>query len=81
MLSTEPDDDDAIALAVRMALEMDPLVDASQIRVVSRADTVTLTGLVWSGAERQCAENDAWSVFGVGDIDNRLLVAESLINR
>jgi osmotically-inducible protein OsmY len=59
-----------------MALEKDPFVDASQIRVTCRADAVMLTGLVWSLAERQIAENDAWSVFGVGDVENRLFVAE-----
>jgi osmotically-inducible protein OsmY len=68
------DNDGEIADAVRMALEMDPFVDASQVRIgVSRA-IVTLTGLVPSESEKEMAEFDAWYVFGVGGVINRIEV-------
>jgi osmotically-inducible protein OsmY len=77
VLSPDQDDDDGISDAVRTALEKDPFVDANQIRVWTNESRVTLAGLVWSRAERHAAENDAWSVFGVTDVDNAIFVAES----
>jgi osmotically-inducible protein OsmY len=56
---------------------MDPFVDASQIRVDARGGVVTLSGLVWSTSERQMADNDAWYIFGVTDVENDLRAAES----
>lgn len=73
----EPDTENELVAAVRLALEMDPFVDASQIRVDARGGVVTLRGLVWSTSERQMAENDAWYVFGVTDVENDLRAAES----
>jgi hypothetical protein len=73
----EPDEDDApvrIEEAVRLALEKDPLVDASQIRVGARQRTVHLAGLVRSEAVRRAAEADAWYVFGVSDVVNDIAV-------
>jgi osmotically-inducible protein OsmY len=73
----EPDEEDApiqIEEAVRLALEKDPLVDASQIRVGARERTVRLTGLVRSDAIRHAAEADAWYVFGVDDVVNDIAV-------
>jgi osmotically-inducible protein OsmY len=78
VLSPDQDDDDGISDAVRTAFEKNPFVDGSQIRVWTIASRVTLAGLVWSRAERQAAENDAWSVFGVVNVDNELFVAESI---
>jgi osmotically-inducible protein OsmY len=78
VLSPDQDNDGGISDAVRTALEQDPFVDASQIRVWTTASRVTLAGLVWSHAERHAAENDAWSVFGVTEVDNELFVAESI---
>jgi osmotically-inducible protein OsmY len=75
--SPEQDNDGEITDAVRAALEKDPLVDASQLRVSTTANVVTLTGLVWSGAERSMAENDAWFVFGVAGVVNDLQVADA----
>lgn len=76
VLSPEQDNDGEITDAVRVALEKDPFVDASQIRVKSKANVVTLQGLVWSAAERHVAERDAWYVFGVADVTNELRVAD-----
>lgn len=77
VLSTEQDNDDEITDAVRIALEKDPFVDAGQIRVRTKNDVVTLSGLVWSAAEREMAENDAWYVFRVADVVNDLRVAKA----
>lgn len=74
--SSEQDNDDEITDSVRMALEKDPFVDASQIRVHTKDNVVTLTGLTWSEAEREMAEHDAWCVFRVTDVTNELRVAD-----
>ncbi len=71
----EPPEEDApirIEEAVRIALEKDPLVDASQIRVGVRKTVVRLTGRVPSAAERDAAEWDAWYVFGVDNVINEI---------
>jgi hypothetical protein len=71
----EPPEEDApirIEEAVRIALEKDPLVDASQIRVGVRKTVVRLTGRVPSAAECDAAEWDAWYVFGVDNVVNEI---------
>jgi osmotically-inducible protein OsmY len=68
----EADSDDEIADAVRIALEKDPLLDAAGIRVGARGSVVTLEGRVPSEPQRQMAEADAWCVFGVDAVVNRL---------
>jgi osmotically-inducible protein OsmY len=73
----EDDSDDAILEAVRLVLEKDPFVDASQIRVGVKNASVRLTGLVPTEAEREMAEFDAWYVFGVDKVDNRIEVHRS----
>jgi osmotically-inducible protein OsmY len=70
----EEDSDDEIADAVRLVLEKDPFVDATQIRVGVRRSIVTLAGLVPSEPEREMAEFDAWYVFGVDGVVNRIEV-------
>jgi osmotically-inducible protein OsmY len=65
-----PEDDgpDMIAEAVRVVLEKDPFVDASQIRVVVTGTTVGLLGLVPTQVEKEAAERDAWCIFGVENV-------------
>jgi osmotically-inducible protein OsmY len=70
----EEDSDDATTDAVRTVLEKDPFVDASQIRVETRERVVTLDGLVPTETEREMAEFDAWSVFGVDKVVSRIAV-------
>jgi osmotically-inducible protein OsmY len=70
----EEDSDDEITDAVRIALEKDPFVDASQVRVTTRNSVVTLDGIVPKEAEREIAEFDAWYVFGVDRVENRIEV-------
>jgi osmotically-inducible protein OsmY len=70
----EDDNDGAITDAVRIALEKDPFVNAEQIRVSTRDNVVTLTGLVPTESEREMAEFDAWYVFGVDNAVNQIMV-------
>ena len=70
----EEDNDGEVSDAVRLALEKDVFVNASQIRVSTREYVVTLDGLVPTETERDMAERDAWYVFGVDGVLNRLAV-------
>ena len=76
-IAVEPpgeDSPDEIEEAVRIALDKDPFVDESQVRVGVRHRTVRLTGAVRSREARDAAEWDAWYVFGVDDVVNELEV-------
>jgi len=68
----EEDSDDEMTDALRLVLEKDPFVNADQIRVTSNNRTVTLEGLVSSEAESEMAEQDAWYIFGVDRVINKL---------
>jgi osmotically-inducible protein OsmY len=68
----EEDSPDQIEEAVRIALDKDPFVDESQVRVGVRHRTVRLTGSVHSSEARDAAEWDAWYVFGVDDVINEI---------
>jgi hypothetical protein len=70
----EEDSDEEITEAVRVAIEKDPFVDAAQVRVHTRNRQVILDGLVPTDSERDMAEYDAWSVFGVDQVVNRISV-------
>lgn len=76
-ITVEPPEEDApirIEEAVRIVLDKDPFVDASQVRVGVRHRTVRLTGSVRSREARDAAEWDAWYVFGVDDVINEIEV-------
>jgi osmotically-inducible protein OsmY len=68
------DNDDEVTDAVRTALEKDPFVRAEQIRIATKNNVVTLEGIVSSDAAREMAEFDAWYVFGVDRVINRIEV-------
>ena len=72
----EQDTDDEILDALRIALEKDWLVDATQVNAACRDGVITLEGLVGSEAERNAAEFDAWALFAVDGVVNRLGVGE-----
>jgi len=77
-IAVEPPEEDApiqIEEAVRIALDKDPFVDASQVRVGVRDAVVRLTGAVHSPEARDAAEWDAWYVFGVDDVINEIVVS------
>jgi osmotically-inducible protein OsmY len=71
----EEDSDGEITDAVRLVLEKDPFVNPDQIRVTVDNACVTLDGLVPTQSERDMAEHDAWYVFGVENVVNRISVA------
>ena len=70
----EQDGDDEVLDALRLVLEMDPLVQAGQVRASCRDYVVTLDGFVRTDAERRRAEDDAWCLFAVDDVINRIEV-------
>jgi len=70
----EQDNDDEVTDAVRLVLEKDPFVNADGIRVRARDYVVELEGLVSSEEMKEIAEFDAWYVFGVDKVVNRLIV-------
>jgi osmotically-inducible protein OsmY len=70
----EQDNDDEITDAVRLVLEKDPLVNASDVAVTSKHYIVTLAGIVPTESEREMAEFDVWYVFGVDRVINLIEV-------
>jgi len=72
----EQDSDDEIVDAVRLVLEMDPMLKAETIAVQCRDAVVTLEGDVRTEAGRHQAELDAWYVFGIERVVNRLRLAD-----
>lgn len=70
----ERDSDEAITDAVRQVLEKDPVAEAGSIVVTVRKAWVTLDGVVPNEEAARAAEDDAWCVFGVDGVDNRLIV-------
>jgi osmotically-inducible protein OsmY len=70
----EEDNDDEVADALRLVLEMDPLVQADSIRARARNYVITLEGDVRNEEERRRAELDAWALFAVDKVINRLEV-------
>jgi osmotically-inducible protein OsmY len=72
----EEDNDDEVADALSLVLEMDPMIPhPEQIRAVCRDYVVTLEGLVATQTEKARAEQDAWCLFAVDRVVNRLAVA------
>lgn len=68
----EQDTDNEIADAVRIILEKDPLVHASQLLVGTAGGVVVLNGSLASEQEKQLAVLDAWYVPGVTDVVDRI---------
>ncbi|MHB8873847.1 MAG: BON domain-containing protein [Myxococcaceae bacterium] len=70
----ELDGDEEITDATAIVLDKDPLLNAGEIAVHTRGAVVTLTGVVHSDEQKAMAEEDAWCVFGVDGVENRLRV-------
>lgn len=70
----EEDNDDEVVDAIRLVLELDPFVNASNIRITCRDYAVTLEGIVKGETQRQMAETDCWYVFRVDRVKNLLQV-------
>lgn len=71
-----PEEDNAAEItdALRLVFEKDRIVDASAIGISVSGWTVTLDGTTSSEAEREAAEDDAWYVWGVNNVINRITV-------
>jgi len=74
VIPPEEDSDDEISDVLRMVLEKDPLVQATQLRVGTAGGVVEIQGLVASDEERRLAVLDAWYVPGVWDVVDRIEV-------
>lgn len=70
----EDDNDDELTDALRLVLETDPLVPAEQIAIHTHNYAVALDGVVATEEEKHRAEFDAWCVFAVDRVINRLEV-------
>ena len=70
------DTDEELADVLHIVLEADPMVDPSFIRANCRGKTVTLEGAVSTERQKSRAELDAWALFGVERVVNRLEVTD-----
>ena len=70
----EEDNDEELVDTVRLVLKKDPFVNADQIRVSAKHSVITLEGRVINDVQRRAVENDAWYVFGVDKVINKLQV-------
>lgn len=70
----EEDNDEEVADALRLVLEMDPLVESDTISARAENFVVTLEGQVRTEAERRHAELDAWALFAVDNVINKIEV-------
>ena len=68
----EADSDEEITEALQLVLETDPFVDAGRIAVRTAQRVVTLDGYATSEGARKQVERDAWYVYGVEDVVNRI---------
>lgn len=76
-MAVEPDQSDSdeeLAKTIRIVLKKDPFVNGDRIRVTAHQGVVTLEGDVPSAPQKEMAEFDAWYVFGVDKVANRLEV-------
>jgi osmotically-inducible protein OsmY len=74
VVPSEQDNAAEVLEALRLVLEIDPLVQAEQITARCRSYKVTLSGYVRTENERAQAERDAWALFGVDEVVNRIEV-------
>lgn len=70
----EEDSDDEIVDALGIVFAKDRLLDSSEIQVSCRNAVIRLEGVVPTDHQKHMAEFDAWSIFGVDGVDNRLRV-------
>ncbi|MCI3952555.1 MAG: hypothetical protein K0R53_2053 [Burkholderiales bacterium] len=70
----EEDNDSEVVDALRLVLEMDPLVQADHIQANCRDYVITLEGSARTHEERRQAEFDAWCLFAVDGVVNRIEV-------
>ena len=66
--------DEDIKRDVESALFYDTWVNSNEINVEVKDGVVTLTGTVHAPVEKRSAEDDAWEVAGVRDVQNNLRI-------
>jgi osmotically-inducible protein OsmY len=79
-LGVEPPEDDnegEILDALRIVLEKDPFVDATQVAATCTGAVITLRGLVGNDRQKDLIELDAWYLFGVDKVINELEVVRT----
>jgi osmotically-inducible protein OsmY len=69
------DRDDEVAEVMRLVLEADPEVDHDQIKTNCADKVVILEGSVPNEQQKRRAELDAWSLFAIKGVVNRLQIA------
>jgi osmotically-inducible protein OsmY len=69
------DRDDEVAEVMRLVLEADPELDSDLIRTNCNGKVVFLDGSVPNEQQKRRAELDAWSLFAIRGVVNRLEVA------
>lgn len=74
IVPAEDDNEAEIVEALRLVLEMDPLIEAQQIALRCDGRVVRLEGWVRTDAERQRAELDAWALYAIDGVVNRIEV-------
>jgi hypothetical protein len=72
----ERDNDAEINDAVRLLLEKDPWIDAGHVGVDTRNGVVVLSGALPGEEQKRMAEDNAWYVAGVRDVDNHIATAD-----
>ena len=70
----ERDGDEEVIEALTLVYEMDPTVQAELVHIRCQNYVVTLEGYARTEQERQRAEFDAWALFGVDKVVNRIEV-------
>lgn len=74
VIGDQEDSDEELAKAVRTVLKKDPFINEERIHVAVRQSVATLEGDAPSPPQKEMAEFDAWYVFGVDRVVNRLEV-------
>lgn len=70
----ERETDDEISDVVRLVLDKDPSLDATQVKVTTRNREITLEGVVHSEELKHIAAEDCWYIPGVHAVHNRITV-------
>ena len=69
------DRDDEVSDVLRLVLEADPELDAAQINANCSGKVIVLEGSVPTAQQKRRAELDAWSLFAIKGVVNRLQVS------
>lgn len=72
----EDDTDNLLTDAIRIVLDKDPFVDASQLRAATAVGIVELRGLLPTEDAHQLVLRDVWAIPGVWDIYDRIYTGQ-----